>query len=879
MEYPVWHLHFWGGGSIIALIAIVHVYVAHFAVGGGLFLVLTEHLGLRRGSRDILDYVHRHARFFLLLTMVFGGLTGVAIWLVISALSAKATSLLIHTFVFAWAAEWVCFLAEITALLVYYYGYKRLSRRDHLISGWLYFVFAWLSLFLITGIIDFMLTPGDWLSSRDFWDGFFNPTFWPSVAFRTFLALSLAGIYGFVTAVRIKDEATRESVLRYTALWAAAPFLLVLASGFWYLQVLPPERYDMIMTASPEIGPYLTAFPWLGLAIAAGGLLMAVRFLPRPAKAGLAGVLLVLGLLYIGSFEFVREAGRRPYLVPGLIYSNSIMVGRETELQAQGALAKAKWVPFKKVTEDNRLEAGRWLFQMQCASCHSIGGPLNDIVPLGRRFTAQGLHGLIRSLGTLSPYMPPFLGTDVEAGAVADYVSQVLVGRQPVQAGARKIEQLATQIPAFNATEDDHLVLAVSGRGMHLMSDCDQALLISPPGAGLSAMVLMRDFLPMVLSEEVTVRYRVEQGFQDPAARVPFWEFADKTLGRGVPANTGLFGQKLEGEMPWDKEAQVFRAEGVPVVPYTEQGGFNPYPLATIEALDQDGTVLARTRAVLPTSTEMGCRNCHGGEWKHDAAGVGQATAGEVLAVHDRRNPTRLAERAAAGDPAACASCHPDASSVLEGRGELLSLSAAIHGRHAHYLQGAEDETCGLCHASDPEGATRSFRGLHASFGFECAQCHGGMSDHAIALLKAEDAAGKPRAGELLKGLAPQTASDAAGINPRKAWVQEPDCLGCHTRDFILPDLDATAFNQWTGDAAGLYKNRKGEMGRVPCAMCHGAQHAVYPADNPYGADRDNVQPLQYMGQAGALGAGERCGVCHVEPMDFSAHHPNMLPE
>ena len=40
MEFPVWHLTAFGGGFWIILIAVLHVYVAHFAVGGGLFLVM-----------------------------------------------------------------------------------------------------------------------------------------------------------------------------------------------------------------------------------------------------------------------------------------------------------------------------------------------------------------------------------------------------------------------------------------------------------------------------------------------------------------------------------------------------------------------------------------------------------------------------------------------------------------------------------------------------------------------------------------------------------------------------------------------------------------------------------------------------------------------
>ena len=180
MNYPVWELQAAGGGLLIALVAVIHVYIAHFAVGGGLLLVLTEIKARRMGSQALLDYARHHTKFFLLLTMVGGGVTGVGIWFTIALLNPAATSVLIHTFVFGWAAEWVCFAGEIVALLVYYYGFDRLSAKDHLRVGWLYFIFAWLSLFWVNGIIDFMLTPGRFPETGNFWDGFFNPSMWPA---------------------------------------------------------------------------------------------------------------------------------------------------------------------------------------------------------------------------------------------------------------------------------------------------------------------------------------------------------------------------------------------------------------------------------------------------------------------------------------------------------------------------------------------------------------------------------------------------------------------------------------------------------------------------------------------------------------------------
>ena len=181
MNYPVWQLDVFGGGLWVVRIAVFHVYIAHFAVGGGLFLVLAERKGVRENDPAMLDSVRRHARFFLLVTMVLGSMTGVGIWFVISLLNPAATSLLIHTFVFAWAAEWVFFLLEIVALFLYAYTFGRMAAGPHQLLGWIYFGAAWMSLFIINGVIDFMLTPGTWPEDHNFWSGFFNPTFWPAL--------------------------------------------------------------------------------------------------------------------------------------------------------------------------------------------------------------------------------------------------------------------------------------------------------------------------------------------------------------------------------------------------------------------------------------------------------------------------------------------------------------------------------------------------------------------------------------------------------------------------------------------------------------------------------------------------------------------------
>ena len=72
MELPVWHFVGIGSGLIIGIVSVLHVFVAQFAVGGGIYLVWMERRAYRDGAPEILQWLERHTHFFLLLTMVFG---------------------------------------------------------------------------------------------------------------------------------------------------------------------------------------------------------------------------------------------------------------------------------------------------------------------------------------------------------------------------------------------------------------------------------------------------------------------------------------------------------------------------------------------------------------------------------------------------------------------------------------------------------------------------------------------------------------------------------------------------------------------------------------------------------------------------------------
>jgi cytochrome bd-type quinol oxidase subunit 1 len=849
MNYPVWDLFGLGGGLWIAVIATVHVFVSHFAVGGGLWLVLAERKALKDNDRTFLEYVKGHSKFFLLLTMVFGGLTGVGIWWTISLLNPGGTSVLIHNFVFGWAAEWVCFTGEIVALFIYYYTFGKMRDREHQIIGWFYFIFAWLSLVLISGIIGFMLTPGNWLETGNFWDGFFNPSFWPSVFFRSFLSFMIAGWFGLITAVHHKDPVFREKIVRYSAGWILVPFLLMVASAWWYLKAMPDAQESMILFKAREISPFLKSFMILTPVLVVGALAVAIR-MPGAVKKPLVYLVVLTGFLHMASFEYIREAGRRPFVIHGHMYSNAILVEDTGRINEQGILKTAKWSQFSEITEDNALQAGEEIFRIECSACHSRGGILNDIMPLTRDFTVMGMEAQLAGQGRVTEYMPPFLGLPRERLALARYIVEGLHGKEETPADPFQPKDIEIEIPPFDVEADELVLLAWSNTGTHLLSFNDPWFLILPPANDIVAQLILRGETPELVTEGVTLAYK---------------------------ADPGLTAEEITGNLAWVEERGLYEAPMVPAVPF-EKGDYNPYPLFTIEAVDDaTGEVVATTRMVAPSATEMGCNKCHGGGWGVEGVvGFTTETSEAILSAHDKHSKTQLLALAKNGEPRLCASCHEDPATGTEGDPALLNLSAAVHGWHANYLTGMGAEACTTCHPGDGSGATRGLRGGHSK-NLDCTHCHGTLEDHALGLLVAEKALGKPGADRLMRNLLPRAVQSMEEVVGRTPWLQEPDCLACH-EDFERPDpATASAVYKWVEDESGLYRFSKDDSDLLACGGCHGPTHATYPThSSTFGVDRENIQPLQYQGNRRPIGAGGNCVVCHGIDMEDSIHHDNM---
>ena len=436
MNYPVWQLGF-PGGLLIATVAVLHVFVSHFAVGGGAYLVLTERRSYRHNDSDLLAYVKRHSKFFALLTVVFGAVTGVGIWFTIGLVSPEATSSLIHTFVWGWAIEWVFFFVEIAAALIYTYSWERLDRHTHLVIGWIYFIAAWASLAVINGIITYMLTPGRWLQTRGFWAGFFNPTYLPSLLMRSATAAALAGMFGLVTALRTSSP-VRERIVRWAGAWLAIGLVLLPPLGWWYYAKFPGFAHEHFA----EIPAARHAVLW-GVICVAVAVLLALAFAlskPRRMNPAVVGVLLICGLAGMGSGEYLREFGRKPYVINGYIYANDMRVSEVERIDTQGVAQISAWAA---AAAADPVRYGRDLFQTQCASCHSVSGyraMRSRVRGWDETFAREILLHLPLTRGT----MPPFAGDEQDRIALGRYLASLapatITGANEMEVGRHVFE-------------------------------------------------------------------------------------------------------------------------------------------------------------------------------------------------------------------------------------------------------------------------------------------------------------------------------------------------------------------------------------------------------------------------------------------------------
>jgi mono/diheme cytochrome c family protein len=452
MNYPFWNVPYVSGGGIIALIATYHLLIALFAVGGGLYLPLAERKARREGREDWLVVIKKHSKFFLILTSVFGAVSGVGIWFAIGLASPEGTSTLIHNFVFGWAIEYVFFIIELSTAAMYYYSWDKIEPKLHLRIGYVYAASSWLTLVIINGILTFMLTPGDtWLSvagsgneASVFWYAFFNPTYFPSLVLRTLICWNLAGIWALVTASRIDGfefPQLKKEIITWSAKWLIPAFVLVPLCFVWYLSMIPESSRQLLELGISTIGQgtftQVTRLVLITVMTSATIIALVYFVAVRNSKTfnlGWAISLVLLAFAATAATEQAREMLRKPYVSGEFMYSNGIRKSEVETFNREGYLNNAPLLlnhPDTVSSTGRNIDAmvaeGKMMFRGQCGSCHTEHGYRAMERLLSNRDEAA-ISNTLNMLHEYSvdssyrKYMPPLVGTDEERKALAMYL-------------------------------------------------------------------------------------------------------------------------------------------------------------------------------------------------------------------------------------------------------------------------------------------------------------------------------------------------------------------------------------------------------------------------------------------------------------------------
>lgn len=430
--YPVVDLGPLMKGMVIGGLGIFHVFLAQFAIGGGMLLSYLQWLHMRGHCQLARRFSDGYFKVLVLVSFVLGAVTGVAMWFTSIQISPRTIGVMVHEFHWVWATEWSFFCLEVVAGYLFYRYGPRLPDLARLRLLLLYAFASWMSLFWINGILSWQLTPGDWLASRSVWDGFFNPGFLPSLIFRTVSSAAIASLAACVL-VNLAGGFSRKERENLVAICARPLVLMLLMPllGGWYLGSMPPASRSWATGGSVPMTMFLTMAVGSSVLI---GLYAVVGIIRQRLYVNGATSLLLLVLAFVATAggEFVREGVRKPFTIREYLYSNAISRDGVAALREQGSVTADPYPLIDQHTYPSpQLVTGAKVFRAQCSVCHTLEG-VNAVVELAATWSLDQRRLNLSQLQRTKPFMPPFAGTPEELESLVQLIGWIEAGRPEV---------------------------------------------------------------------------------------------------------------------------------------------------------------------------------------------------------------------------------------------------------------------------------------------------------------------------------------------------------------------------------------------------------------------------------------------------------------
>ncbi len=406
--------------AIIVVVFLAHIVFINFTVGGSLFAVIFEIIGLRRPDYDRL--AHELSKTItvnksLAVVLGVGPLLAINVLYTIYFYSANALT------GYAWIS--IVPLVSLAFLIMYVhkYSWDRLSRAKglHIAIGAMGALLFLAVPFIFLTNINLMLFPARWTQVHGFRSALTLPNVFPRYLHFLLACIAVNGVFmlGWFTRKSFPVETTFEHLTRpqlrklFYAI-ACGSSALQLFAGPLLLITLPHQGYSVAL--------FVVIFSGATLAITMIGL-MWWEIISPPVRVGRFFVPVIALLMFTGS---LMGFGRHLYREQA-IYDHRELMARKTQDLAYAAAA-AQWRAEHGVVQE-KLPLGERVFRDSCSSCHAldhvlVGPPIREIAQIYKGNPA-GIVAWAKAPGKKRagfPAMPALNFTNKQFQAVAEYM-------------------------------------------------------------------------------------------------------------------------------------------------------------------------------------------------------------------------------------------------------------------------------------------------------------------------------------------------------------------------------------------------------------------------------------------------------------------------
>ncbi|GAB6035107.1 c-type cytochrome [Galenea microaerophila] len=477
--YPTWYEPNLGSGWVVALIATFHVLASHTSVGTAILFAYLSHKAYKEDRDDLLDLIKKYGLFMLVFTYVAGSITGPGIWYSTTVASPNGIGSLIHSFVWKWATEWVFFIIEVVGVYMVAYLVGKVDKKTHMKISMIFGLASFATMVIIIGILSFMMVPGKeaWFQEGGYLYGFYGGNTFMQMGMRVAFMFTMTAVVGGIIVAGIKDPEFKKEMARKLG-WLGIISTIAGALMFQlYLKTVPEQAIIVMENRLPSY------FETSIMAILAGTLAYFVITIARPQvlKQAVAGAM-TIAILVAGLWpeETARESMRKPWVAGQYVYSNQV-IGRDVPglniksqiplLQKEGILKAHPFTPaaLRTVTEDNKIQAGKFIAMVYCSNCHSPSD--TGIRPLHRYFPEDVTQARVEKYikGTLTTgtiaYMPKMPMKESEVKALAAYlVLNKKGGEKAVVAAIQQELQVRQQAKLAKQAKNEVAALTLEGK-------------------------------------------------------------------------------------------------------------------------------------------------------------------------------------------------------------------------------------------------------------------------------------------------------------------------------------------------------------------------------------------------------------------------------